>query len=384
MKLFTMTSFVKSSSARGIYRLFSTHKSSRIYEKLPRSMKRWELLKYGTLDDLQLAHSINIPRKLKNDQVLIKVIAASVNPIDIEMVEGYGSTAMNALRNAYGVSEFPLVLGRDCSGVIAEKGSSVRRFNVGDEVWCARWVIGDGTHAEFCVAHQSEVALKPKALDHVEAASIPYVACTAWAALITRAGLDPTRIDNNKNILILGGSGGIGTVAIQLCKALGNYVTTSCSPVNNDLVLSLGADNVIDYRDADYEALLRNSGPYDIILDARRGNQNERVGADQGTMYITLMPPLLPSIDENGLALGLLTAGKEYYKQTLSNFVENKGKYSWGLFFPSSGVLKSIAQLVDEKRMQAVVSNIYDFNDAKKALERLAQGSTAGKIVITV
>ena len=379
-----MTSFARSASIRGITRLFSTYTASRIYDKLPRSMKRWELLKYGTLDDLQLAPSTNIPGKLKNDQVLIKVIAASVNPIDLEMVEGYGRTAMNALRNVYGVSEFPLVLGRDCSGVIVEKGHSVRRFKIGDEVWCARWVIGDGTHAEFCVAHQSEVALKPEALDHVEAASMPYVACTAWAALVSRAGLDPTRIDNNKKILILGGSGGIGTVAIQLCKALGNYVTTSCSPVNNDLVFSIGADNVIDYRDADYETLLRNSGPYDIILDARRGNQKERVGADQGTIYITLMPPLLPSVDENGLALGLLNAGKEYYRQTLINFVENKGKYSWGLFFPSSGVLKNIAQLVDQKRMHAVVSNIYDFNDAKEALERLARGSTAGKIVIRV
>ena len=375
-------SAMKLSNIRRVYRLFSTDRVSRMCDSIPRFMKRWELLKYGGLSELNLAHNVVVPRQLRSDQVLVKVFAASVNPIDLEMMEGYGRTAINTLRKIYGLREFPLVLGRDCSGVVVRKGRGVRRFNIGDEVWCARWIIGDGTHAEYCVAHQSEVALKPETLDHVEAASIPYAACTSWVALIARAGLDPKRNDNNKHVLILGGSGGIGTIATQLCKTLGNHVTTTCSPVNNNLMLSLGADCVVDYKDAEYEKLIRNNGPYDIILDARRGDQRDKVGGSKGTIYITLMPPFLPSVDESGLAIGLVSAGKEYFMQNLSNFVENKGKYTWGLFFPSSGILKSIANLMTEGKLHPVVSHVYDFNDAEEALRRLAHGSKAGKIVL--
>ena len=379
-----MYSVLKKTFQRGIVRLFSTEKANALHNDIPRYMKRWELVKYGTPEELNFVHDGIVPRKLKKDQILVKVEAASLNPIDLEMMEGYGRTAMNTIRKMYNVPEFPLVLGRDCSGVIVKMGRSVRRFKVGDEVWCARWVIGDGTHAEYCLASQSEVALKPKTLNHVEAASIPYVACTSWAALIARGNLNPKRNDNNKNILILGGSGGIGTIAIQLCKALGNQVTATCSISNHDLVRSLGADIAIDYKDDDYECLVHEHGPYDIILDARRNNQVDRIGSTQGTTYITLMPPFLPSIDQNGLALGLIDSGKEFYMQTFNNLVQNQGKYAWGLFFPSSGVLKKVSELVDEGKIRPVISHVYEIEDAREALERFGQGSTGGKIVLKV
>lgn len=377
-----MHSAVKNTLARRPCRLFSYEKRNELNDSIPRIMRRWELSGYGINDVLRLTENARVPTRLKNDQVLVKVAAASVNPIDIEMMEGYGRTAMNTIRKLYGIPEFPLVLGRDCSGVIVKKGNGVRRFKVGDEVWCARWVIGDGTHAEYCVTAQSEVALKPKTLSHIEAASLPYVACTSWAALVSRAGLDPNRTDNKKHVLILGGSGGIGTVAVQLSKYLGNRVTATCSLTNHELVKSLGADNVIDYRDEKYEYLINEIGPYDIILDGRRGQQKNIIGADQRTIYITLMPPFLPSIDQSGLTLGLINSGKEFYMQTLNNFVQNKGKYAWGLFFPSSGVLRTIASLVDGGSIRPVVSSVYELCDARDALEKLAKGQTRGKIVL--
>lgn len=379
-----MTPVLKSFIVRRLCRLYSTDKTNSLHHRIPRFMRRWELTEYGSTDSLNLVQDAVVPMKLKTDQVLVKVAAASVNPIDVEMMEGYGRTAMNAIRKLNNIPEFPLVLGRDFSGVIVKRGHGVRRFKVGDKVWGARWVIGDGTHAEYCVAGQSEVALKPMRLSHIEAASIPYVACTTWVALTVRGGLDPNRTDNNKNVLILGGSGGIGTIAIQLSKHLGNHVTTTCSLENHKLVESLGADTVLNYKDDDYYNLIDKNGPYDIIIDARSGGQQEKVGSDHRTIYVTLMPPFLPAIDQDGWALGLINSGKEFYMQAFENFLHNKGKYAWGLFFPSSGVLKKIANLVDQEKICPVVSHVYDFCDAKKALEQLSDGLTSGKLVLKV
>ena len=354
------------------------------HSDLPKTMKRWQISRYGSIDDLELHNDAHVPQNLNNDQVLVKVMAASINPFDIEMIEGYGSRALNILRKIYKIREFPLVTGRDFSGVVVKTGRNVRRFKVGDEIWGARWVIGDGTHSEYCACNQSEVSLKPRALQHTEAASLPYIACTSWAALVTRAGLDPEKMNNNKNVLVLGGSGGIGSFSIQLSKAFGNQVAATCSEHNFELVKSVGAETVINYKNPDFRDQIEESGPYDIILDARRGDQSEKIGGDPKSIYVTLMPPFLPSIDENGLLLGLANSGKEFCSQSFKSFIENKGRYSWGLFFPSGGVLNKVASLVDKGLIKPVIGSVYDFDDAKEAFEKLKDGTANGKIVLDV
>ncbi len=352
---------------------------------VPDTMRRWQVSAYeNSLDNLTLNESAMVPDELKPDQLLVKMSASSVNPIDIEMSEGYGSVAINTLRRLYGVKEFPLVLGRDGSGVVVKTGKSVRRFKTGDEIWCARWILGDGTHAEYCVVSQSEAAIKPQSLSHAEAAAMPYVSSTVWAVLTGIAGIDPERMDNNKNILILGGSGGVGTFAIQLAKVLGNNITATCSKENLDLVKKYGASNAIDYKSEAYENEIKSYGPYDIILDASKEGQTKKLGGNSSSVYITLMPPFLPTIDKHGLAKGLLYSGKELLETNFNRLLQNQGKYAWGFFYPNGGILRRVAELVDDGKISPVIDSVHDFADAKTAFERVKYGQTKGKVILNI
>ncbi len=352
-------------------------------DDIPNTMRRWEITEYGSLDNLTLNRSALVPGELKPDQILLKTFATSVNPIDTEMLEGYGRVAINTLRKVYGVNEFPLVLGRDGSGVAVKTGKNVRRFKVGDEVWCARWIIGDGTHSEFASINQSEASLKPKSLSHIESASLPYVACTVWAALIGRAGLDPEK-SNNKNVLILGGSGGVGTFAIQLAKLLGNNVTATCSLDNFDMVKKYGASVAIDYNSVTYEEDVKANGPYDVILDASKEGQSKKIGGNSKSIYITLMPPFLPSIDKHGLAMGLAHSGRELFETNFRNLLNSQGRYTWGFFYPNGGILKKVAELVDDGKISPVIDSVRDFEDMKSAFDHVRNGQTRGKVILKI
>ena len=352
-------------------------------EGIPSSMKRWEMCKYGSTDNIYLNEAAPVPVQLKPDQILLKVCASSVNPIDVEMCEGYGSTLINVFRRMYGVQEFPLILGRDGSGVVVKTGKSVSRFRIGDNIWCARWIIGEGTHAEYCVVSQSEASLKPKTLSFVDSAALPYVACTVWPALISRAGLSFER-ENNKNILILGGSGGVGTFAVQLAKVLGNNVVTTCSVDNFELVKNLGADTVIDYNSDTYENDIGQNGPYDIVLDASKDGQENKIGCSSKTIYVALMPPLLPSVDKNGLPFGLVCSAKEFLQTNINNFFQNKGKYAWGFFYPNGGILNKVAELVDDGKIRSVIDSVHDFENARDAFEHIKYGQTRGKVILNI
>eukprot|EP00794_Sanderia_malayensis_P015966 gene15966-17572_t len=356
--------------------------STNLNADIPELMKRWEISKYGPIDNLKFNDSATVPSELKPDEILVKLFATSVNPIDIEMSEGYGRVAINTLRKIYGVNEFPLVLGRDGSGMIVKTGKNVRRFKTGDDIWCAKWILGAGTHAEYAIVKQSEAALKPKTLSHIESASLPYVACTVWSALVGTGGLDPDSSNNNRNILILGGSGGVGTFAIQLANILGNNVTVTCSEDNFDMVMKYGAKNAIDYNSETHKDDLRKYGPYDIILDASKMGQSETVGGSSNSLYITLMPPFLPSIDKHGLFKGLLCSGRDLLNNNFNNLLTGEGRYIWGFFFPNGGILKRVAEMVDNGEIQPVIDSVRKFEDMKNAFDHVKNGQTRGKVVL--
>src|SRR5437773_7865175 len=213
-------------------------------------MKAFILDRYGSADRVR-AGDMPDP-ELREDDILVQIHAAGVNLLDSKIRNGEFKRILPY--------HLPLVLGHDVAGVVVRVGSRVRRLKPGDEVY-ARPADGRiGTFAEFIAIKEDDVAIKPKALTMEEAASIPLVGLTAWQVLIERANLK-----RGQKVLIHAGSGGVGTFAIQLAKHVGATVATTTSTANVDLVKSLGADIVIDYKKADFEKVL--SG-YDVVLNS--------------------------------------------------------------------------------------------------------------------
>ena len=192
--------------------------------------------------------------------VLIAVHAAGVNPIDRKIKTGEFKLILPF--------KAPFVLGRDLAGVVTAVGSAVRRFVPGDEVYASLGKANTGAFAELVAVNEDEVARKPAGLSMAEAAALPMVTLTAWQALIERADVRP-----GDRVLIHAGSGGVGSIAIQLAKHLSAHVATTTSTDNVDWVRALGADQVIDYRTQDFATVLHD---YDLVLDSLSGTRRSR------------------------------------------------------------------------------------------------------------
>jgi 2-desacetyl-2-hydroxyethyl bacteriochlorophyllide A dehydrogenase len=189
--------------------------------------------------------------EISDDEMLVEVHASSVNPIDWKIGDGM-------MGDRYG-DEFPMILGLDASGVVVGAGANVTGFKVGDEVF-GRSTNGTGKcYAEFVVLNPETVVQKPEQISHAEAAAMPLAALTALNGLKNFGALTP-----GQRVLIIGGSGGVGTYAVQIAKNIGAEVTAVCSTGNVDLVRELGADRVIDYTQQDP---LETDAPYDLIYD---------------------------------------------------------------------------------------------------------------------
>src|SRR5437016_5516869 len=221
-------------------------------------MKALVLKRYGGLDQVVFA---DIPKAaLKPDEILVRVHAAGLNPIDCAIPRGTFKPMLKF--------QLPATLGSDLAGVVVEVGSRVTCFKRGNAVFASIFDLGTGALAEFAVVPENAAALKPANLDYVQAASIPMVGLTSWQALEERAKLKP-----GQKVFIPAGSGGIGTFAIQLAKHLGAKVGTTTSTGNMELVKSLGADEVIDYKKQEFEEVLRE---YDAVLCTVRGEALEK------------------------------------------------------------------------------------------------------------
>src|SRR5437899_1434812 len=239
-------------------------------------MKALVLKRYGGLDQVAFA---DIARPaLEPDEILVRVHAVGLNPVDTVIPKG---TFKPFLR-----FQLPATLGSDLAGVVVEVGSRVTRFKPGDAVFASIFDHGTGALAEFAVVPENAAAHKPANLDFVQAASIPMVGLTSWQALKERARLRP-----GQKVFIPAGSGGVGTFAIQLAKHLGAKVGTTTSTGNVELVRSLGADEVVDYKKQEFEKVLRG---YDAVLGTVRGDALEKsvdILKPRGTM-VSLVGPL--------------------------------------------------------------------------------------------
>jgi NADPH:quinone reductase-like Zn-dependent oxidoreductase len=332
-------------------------------------MKAFILDRYGSADRVRLG---DVPQpELRDDDVLVRIHAAGINLLDSKIRTGEFKRILPY--------RLPVILGHDVAGVVVEVGSRVRRFKAGDEVY-ARPADGRiGAFAEFIAMKEDDVASKPKALTMEEAASIPLVGLTAWQALIERAGLK-----RGQKVLIHAGSGGVGTFAIQLAKHVGATVATTTSTANVDLVRSLGADVVIDYKNEDFADLLRG---YDVVvnsLDRVTLEKSLRVLKPGGQLISISGPPDAAFGRSIGASwvlraiMGVLSYG---IRRKASH---GQARYSF-LFMRANGVqLAEITSLIDDRIVRPVVDRVFPFASTKEAMAYVEAGRARGKVVISM
>ncbi|XP_070705112.1 reticulon-4-interacting protein 1 homolog, mitochondrial-like [Pempheris klunzingeri] len=359
--------------------------------RLQSCMSAWVIDQYGTNEVLKYTEEISVPTVTSPSEVMIKIHAASVNPLDISMRGGYGAKLLKLRRNPMSVmdddNEFPLILGRDVSGVVVDCGSEVTHFVPGDEVWAAVPPWKQGSLAEFVTLTEYEVSHKPKLLSHTEAASIPYVATTALSALVNAGGLCRDS-SSNKRVLITGGSGGVGTFSIQLLKAWGAHVTVTCSQNAEGLVRGLGADEAVDYTAGDVAGQLEMMEKFDLILDGVGGETEQwamgMLKPWSGAKYVTLVTPLLVNTDSMGLLDGTFHAGFTLHSKAIQNIVSSGVFYRWAFYAPDGPALDEVSKLVDAGKILPVVEAQFPFTQVPQAFQKLEEGHARGKTVVRV
>jgi NADPH:quinone reductase-like Zn-dependent oxidoreductase len=332
-------------------------------------MKALTFKRYGKSPDIGLA---DIPRPtLKGDEILVQVHAAGLNPIDNMIPTGMFKPVLHF--------QLPATLGSDLAGIVTEVGSNVSRFKPGDAVFASIFDQGTGAIAEFAVVPQSAAALKPANLSFVQAASIPMVGLTSWQALKERINLQA-----GQKIFIPAGSGGIGTFAIQLAKYLGAQVGTTTSTGNVELVRALGADEVVDYKTQGFETVLRD---YDAALGTVRGDTVEKSISilRPGSRIVSLIGPLDAAFARAKRLNVFLTFVFGLMSRKIMRLAKKRNvSYSFLFVRPDGAQLAEIGKLLEAQRIQPVIDKVFPFEDAKGALEYLAQGRSKGKVVITL
>lgn len=332
-------------------------------------MKALTFKRYGKSPDIGL---VQVPRPmLKPDEMLVEVHAAAINPVDNMITAGVFKPVLKF--------QLPAVMGSDLAGVVAEVGSNVTRFKVGDAVFANVFDLGTGSIAEYVAVPETLAAPKPANLDFVQAASIPMVGLTSWQALKERADLQP-----GQKVFIPAGSGGIGTFAIQLAKYLGAKVATNTSTANVPLVRSLGADEVIDYKQQAFENVLRG---YDLVLGTIRGDAIEKAVEilKPGGKIISLVGPLDKAFARaRGLNFFLAFVFGLMSRKIVRLARKNGVAYSFLLARPEGAQLTEIGKLLESGRIQPVIDRVFAFEQAKEALDYLAQGRAKGKVVIKI
>lgn len=307
-------------------------------------MKAVQISEFGNKNVLAL-NDIAVPTPADNE-VLIKVKSASVNPVDWKIREGYLQPMLN--------HSLPLTLGWDVSGVVATIGKDVTELNVGDEVYSRPDIAKNGSYAEYQTVAADEVALKPTSLSWQEAAGVPLAALTAWQSLYDIADLKA-----GENVLIHAGSGAVGQFAIQLAKLRGATVYTTTSSRNTDLVLGLGADHVIDYTKEDFSELKDMDVVFDTIGGDTQANSWKTLKKGGRLVSITETP------DE--------AIAAEHGVSGFFCFVQ-----------PNSEQLQKLAEFADAGQLKVSIDSEFGLDQVAEAHERSETGRAQGKIIINV
>jgi NADPH:quinone reductase-like Zn-dependent oxidoreductase len=303
--------------------------------------------------------------------VLIEVHASSVNVLDSKI-----STGEFKLILPYA---FPLILGNDLAGVVTEVGTQVTRFKPGDEVYARPPEARIGTFAELIAVNENAIALKPANTDMAQAASLPLVALTAWQVLV-----ETTQLEKGQKVLIHAGSGGVGTVAIQLAKHLGAFVATTTSTANVEWVKALGADVVIDYKQQNFESVLHD---YDVVLNSLGSDVLEKsikVLKPGGQLISISGPPTAQFAQEQGLSWPL-----QQVMRLLSLGIRRKARkqdvnYAFVFMRANGAQLQQISALVEAGIIKPVIDRTFPFESTAEALKYVEQGRAKGKVVVSI
>jgi alcohol dehydrogenase len=314
------------------------------------TMKSAQINKYGSSEVIEINQNTSEPT-LSSGKVLVTIKAASVNPADWKIREG-GFQQMIQL-------QFPSILGMDFSGIIKQVGEGVSNseFNQGDEVYGQAGVVngGSGAFAEMALANTESIAHKPKRLSHVEAAGLPLVGVSAWKALVENIGLS-----KDQKILIHGGAGGIGSIAIQLAKYLGATVATTISTNDKQFVQELGADQVIDYKTQNFEDILHD---YDAVFDTVGGETYRRSFKvlKKGGVIVSMLEQPNPELMN------------QYGVKAIFQFTQADRER-----------LTKLAQWVDQNNIRVNVEKTFSLDEAGKALDYQKDVHPRGKVVLAM
>ncbi|WP_251358802.1 NADP-dependent oxidoreductase [Kangiella sp. TOML190] len=308
-------------------------------------MKAVRMHQYG---DAKVLSYEDAPKpEIAADEVLIKIVASSVNPVDWKVRAGYLKDYINY--------DMPLTPGWDLSGVVEAVGSQVTDFKAGDQVYSRPDINRNGTYAEYISVKADEVALKPQTISHTEAATLPLAGITAWDAIVTHGNLKA-----GQKVLVHAGSGGVGSLAIQIAKARGAYVISTTSSKNAALVKSLGADQVIDYTTTDFSQVLSD---LDMVFDTLGGEVQESsfsVLKPGGLLASVVSPPSQEKAQEYGV-------------KAMDYFIE-----------PNAQILEQLAEMVDQGQVRPLVGAEFALSDIEKAHALSESGRTVGKIALYV
>jgi alcohol dehydrogenase len=332
-------------------------------------MKAFIIKKYTKEGILQQAE-IPFP-EIKDNDVLVEIHAAGINLLDSKIKSGEFKLILPY--------KLPLILGHDVAGVITKVGKNVTNFKVGDEIYARPADHRIGTFAEFIAIDEKDVALKPKNLSMEEAASIPLVALTAWQVLVETA-----KLKQGQKVFIQAGSGGVGTIAIQLAKYLGATVATTASAKSFGLLQELGADFIIDYKNSDFENQLSN---YDIVLNSQDKKTLEKSLRilKSGGKLISISGPPTPAFAKEinapwfvKIILSLLSSGIRKKAK------EKNVDYSF-LFMKANGEqLTNIAKLIESGEIKPVLDKVFSFEKINEALNYVESGRAKGKVVLKI
>ena len=317
--------------------------SSLVLAAEPATMKAVVAHQYGGPEVLRLEDT-PVPEP-KDNEMLVRVIASGVNPADPLILGGKYAREFG--------THLPLILGYDMAGVVAKTGAKITKFKPGDPVYA--YLLWGGGWAEYCLTNEGEAAMKPGSLTFSDAAAVPLAALTAWQALI-----DIGKIDSGQTVLIHGGSGGVGSFAIQIAKARGARVIATASTRNQDLLKQLGADVAVDYTKQQFEDVARD---VDLVLDPVGRDTLARSYAvvKKGGIVVTIVSRCDPAeLQKRGI-----------HGASLSSH-------------PDANELAQITRLIDEKKLKPIVSAVLPLNEAAKADAQAATHHTRGKIVLNI
>ncbi len=332
-------------------------------------MKAYIIKRYGKKEKLQLTE-IAEPA-VKETDILVRVHSAGVNLLDSKLRNGEFKMILPY--------KTPFTLGHDVSGVVTNIGSKVSKFKVGDEVYARPADYRIGTFAAFISINENDVAIKPKNLSMEEAASIPLVGLTAWQALIERANLK-----KGQKVFIQAGSGGVGTFAIQLAKHFGATVATTTSSANIDLVKSLGADIVIDYKKDDFETILKD---YDVVLNSQDTKTLEKSLSilKTGGKVISISGPPDPEFGTEINVNWFLKIILKFLSAGIRKKAKRLGVNFSFLFMRAQGEqLSQITKLIESGVIRPVMDKVFPFEQTNKAMAYVETGRAKGKVVIKV